>query len=101
MIGGLFIYNPKGEVLISRVYRHDIGKWHVAHVKKSNCWPAPPTRDHRPPWGSRSSTGRGDVSEDNVNNNFLLIYELLDGADEELPECNFWMNNGSSSTFRA
>uniref|UniRef100_A0A8C2RD09 Uncharacterized protein n=1 Tax=Capra hircus TaxID=9925 RepID=A0A8C2RD09_CAPHI len=25
MIGGLFIYNHKGEVLISRVYRDDIG----------------------------------------------------------------------------
>ena len=26
MIGGLFIYNHKGEVLISRVYRDDIGR---------------------------------------------------------------------------
>ena len=25
MIGGLFVYNHKGEVLISRVYRDDIG----------------------------------------------------------------------------
>lgn len=25
MIGGIFIYNHKGEVLISRVYRDDIG----------------------------------------------------------------------------
>ena len=25
MLGGLFIYNHKGEVLISRVYRDDIG----------------------------------------------------------------------------
>jgi len=28
MIGGLFIYNHKGEVLISRIYRDDIG-WTV------------------------------------------------------------------------
>ena len=26
MIGGLFIYNHKGEVLISRVYRDEIGR---------------------------------------------------------------------------
>ena len=26
MIGGLFCYNHKGEVLISRVYRDDIGR---------------------------------------------------------------------------
>lgn len=26
MLGGLFIYNHKGEVLISRVYRDDIGR---------------------------------------------------------------------------
>jgi len=26
MIGGLFVYNHKGEVLISRVYRDDIGR---------------------------------------------------------------------------
>ncbi len=26
MIGGLFIYNHKGEVLISRMYRDDIGR---------------------------------------------------------------------------
>ncbi|QQP42371.1 AP-2 complex subunit mu-1 [Caligus rogercresseyi] len=64
MIGGLFIYNHKGEVLISRVYRDDIGRKrrgrlprHVIHarqqvrspvtniartsffhIKKSNIW---------------------------------------------------------------
>lgn len=26
MIGGLFMYNHKGEVLISRIYRDDIGR---------------------------------------------------------------------------
>jgi len=30
MIGGLFIYNHKGEVLISRVYRDDIGYIHTS-----------------------------------------------------------------------
>lgn len=29
MIGGLFIYNHKGEVLISRLYRNDIARTHV------------------------------------------------------------------------
>ena len=29
MIGGLFIYNHKGEVLISRLYRSDIGRTHI------------------------------------------------------------------------
>ncbi|VDP48114.1 unnamed protein product [Soboliphyme baturini] len=26
MIGGLFVYNHKGEVLVSRIYRDDIGR---------------------------------------------------------------------------
>lgn len=26
MIGGLFVYNHKGEVLISRIYRDDVSK---------------------------------------------------------------------------
>lgn len=34
MIGGLFIYNHKGEVLISRVYRDDIG--YVSHPELRN-----------------------------------------------------------------
>lgn len=33
MIGGLFIYNHKGEVLISRVYRDDIGYVSLLHCK--------------------------------------------------------------------
>ncbi|KAF6117347.1 adaptor related protein complex 2 subunit mu 1 [Phyllostomus discolor] len=35
MIGGLFIYNHKGEVLISRVYRDDIGIKRMAGMKES------------------------------------------------------------------
>lgn len=34
MIGGLFIYNHKGEVLISRVYRDDIGYVLLQHAER-------------------------------------------------------------------
>ena len=44
MIGGLFIYNHKGEVLISRVYRDDIGRnavdafrVNVIHARQQVC----------------------------------------------------------------
>ena len=39
MIGGLFCYNHKGEVLISRVYRDDIGRNAVDafRVKQQLC----------------------------------------------------------------
>ena len=72
MIGGLFIYNHKGEVLISRVYRDDIGRNAVDafrvnviharqqvrspvtniartsffHVKRSNIWLAAVTKQN-------------------------------------------------------
>ncbi|XP_040579018.1 AP-2 complex subunit mu [Lepeophtheirus salmonis] len=113
MIGGLFIYNHKGEVLISRVYRDDIGRnavdafrVHVIHarqqvrspvtniartsffhIKKSNIWLAAVTKQN-------VNAGMvfefllkmcvvmeayfGKISEENVKNNFVLIYELLD-----------------------
>eukprot|EP00096_Caligus_rogercresseyi_P006257 TRINITY_DN2257_c0_g1_i1.p1 TRINITY_DN2257_c0_g1~~TRINITY_DN2257_c0_g1_i1.p1 ORF type:complete len:433 (-),score=184.42 TRINITY_DN2257_c0_g1_i1:370-1668(-) len=113
MIGGLFIYNHKGEVLISRVYRDDIGRnavdafrVHVIHarqqvrspvtniartsffhIKKSNIWLAAVSKQN-------VNAGMvfeflvkmcvvmeayfGKISEENVKNNFVLIYELLD-----------------------
>merc|ERR1712152_38015 len=72
MIGGLFIYNHKGEVLISRVYRDDIGRNAVDafrvnviharqqvrspvtniartsffHIKRSNLWLAAVTKQN-------------------------------------------------------
>jgi len=73
MIGGLFCYNHKGEVLISRVYRDDIGRNAVDafrvnvihargqvrspvtniartsyfHIKRSNLWLAAVTKEEQ------------------------------------------------------
>jgi len=113
MLGGLFIYNHKGEVLISRVYRDDIGRNAVDafrvnviharqqvrspvtniartsffHVKRANIWVAAVTKQNvnasqvfefllkmLEVMGSYF----GKISEENVKNNFVLIYELLD-----------------------
>jgi AP-2 complex subunit mu-1 len=113
MIGGLFIYNHKGEVLISRVYRDDIGRNAVDafrvnviharqqvrspvtniartsffHIKRSNIWLAAVTKQNLN--GSMvfefllkmcevMQSYFGKISEENVKNNFVLIYELLD-----------------------
>ncbi|CAN0036818.1 unnamed protein product [Lampetra planeri] len=72
MIGGLFIYNHKGEVLISRVYRDDIGRnavdafrVNVIHARQQLC--------------EVMASYFGKISEENIKNNFVLIYELLDG----------------------
>ena len=113
MIGGLFCYNHKGEVLISRVFRDDIGRNAVDafrvnviharqqvrspvtniartsffHVKRSNLWLAAVTKQNV----NASMVFEfllkvvdifqnyfGKISEENVKNNFVLIYELLD-----------------------
>jgi len=113
MIGGLFCYNHKGEVLISRVYRDDIGRNAVDafrvnviharqqvrspvtniartsffHIKRSNLWLAAVTKQNV----NASMVFEfllkvveimqnyfGKISEENVKNNFVLIYELLD-----------------------
>merc|ERR1712142_1006275 len=112
MIGGLFCYNHKGEVLISRVFRDDIGRNAVDafrvnviharqqvrspvtniartsffHVKRSNLWLAAVTKQNV----NASMVFEfllkvvdifqnyfGKISEENVKNNFVLIYELL------------------------
>ncbi|XP_038575437.1 AP-2 complex subunit mu-B-like [Micropterus salmoides] len=113
MIGGLFIYNHKGEVLISRVYRDDIGRNAVDafrvnviharqqvrspvtniartsffHVKRSNIWLAAVTKQNVNAtmvfeflykMCDVMSAYFGKISEENVKNNFVLIYELLD-----------------------
>uniref|UniRef100_A0A1I8IXT5 MHD domain-containing protein n=1 Tax=Macrostomum lignano TaxID=282301 RepID=A0A1I8IXT5_9PLAT len=106
MIGGLFIYNHKGEVLISRVYRDDIGREAVDafraagavasqqhrphqlfHVKRSNIWLCAVAKKNV----SASLVFQflykmievmvsyfGKINEENIKNNFVLIYELLD-----------------------
>ena len=113
MIGGLFIYNHKGEVLISQVYRHDIGRNAVDafqvnviharqqvhspvtniartsffHVKRSNIWLAAVTKQNVNAamvfeflckMCDVMAAYFGKISEENIKNNFVLIYELLD-----------------------
>jgi len=113
MIGGLFCYNHKGEVLISRVFRDDIGRNAVDafrvnviharqqvrspvtniartsffHIKRSNLWLAAVTKQNVNASLVFEFLLRvvdifqnyfGKISEDNVKNNFVLIYELLD-----------------------
>lgn len=113
MIGGLFVYNHKGEVLISRVYRDDIGRNAVDafrvnviharqqvrspvtniartsffHIKRANIWLAAVTKQNVNAAMVFEFLLKiievmhayfGKVSEENIKNNFVLIYELLD-----------------------
>jgi AP-2 complex subunit mu-1 len=149
MIGGLFVYNHKGEVLISRVYRDDIGRnavdafrvnviharqqvrspvtniartsfFHIkvrsadrlltplavtppfltfpfllAHFvliflrfQRANIWMAAVTKQNVNAAMvfefmlkviDVMQSYFGKISEENIKNNFVLIYELLDG----------------------
>lgn len=133
MIGGLFVYNHKGEVLISRVYRDDIGRNAVDafrvnviharqqvrspvtniartsffHIKvssaesrisdssilffllqRANIWLAAVTKQNVNAAMvfefllkiiDVMQSYFGKISEENIKNNFVLIYELLDG----------------------
>lgn len=113
MIGGLFMYNHKGEVLISRIYRDDIGRQAVDafrvnviharqavrspvtsiartsffHIKRGNVWICAATRanlnaamafEFLNRFAAACAAYFGKLNEDNVKNNFVLIYELLD-----------------------
>ncbi|XP_037970619.1 AP-2 complex subunit mu isoform X1 [Plutella xylostella] len=113
MIGGLFVYNHKGEVLISRVYRDDIGRNAVDafrvnviharqqvrspvtniartsffHIKRANIWIAAVTKQNVNAAMvfefllkiiDVMQSYFGKISEENIKNNFVLIYELLD-----------------------
>ncbi|RNA09577.1 AP-2 complex subunit mu, partial [Brachionus plicatilis] len=113
MIGGVFMYNHKGEVLISRIYRDDIGRnavdafrVNVIHarqqvrfpvvniartsffyIKKSNIWIAVVTKENINAAMCFEFLNKavevmqsyfGKISEENIKNNFVLIYELLD-----------------------
>jgi len=113
MIGGLFIYNHKGEVLISRVYQDDIGRNAVDafrvnviharqqvrspvtniartsffHIKRCNIWLAAVTKQNVNAamvfeflleMCEVMTAYFGKISEENIKNNFVLIYELLD-----------------------
>ncbi|CAH2048222.1 unnamed protein product, partial [Iphiclides podalirius] len=113
MIGGLFVYNHKGEVLISRVYRDDIGRNAVDafrvnviharqqvrspvtniartsffHIKRANIWLAAVTKQNVNAAMvfefllkiiDVMQSYFGKITEENIKNNFVLIYELLD-----------------------
>lgn len=113
MIGGVFMYNHKGEVLISRIYRDEIGRnavdafrVNVIHarqqvrfpvvniartsffyIKKSNIWLALVTKENINAAMCFEFLNKavevmqsyfGKISEENIKNNFVLIYELLD-----------------------
>merc|ERR1712055_437546 len=95
MIGGLFCYNHKGEVLISRVYRDDIGRnavdafrvnviharqqvrspvtniarTSIFHIKRSNLWLAAVTKQNVN--ASMVFEFPLKISEENVKNNFV------------------------------
>ncbi|TKC44670.1 hypothetical protein EI555_009369 [Monodon monoceros] len=113
MTGGLFIYNHKGEVLITHVYRDDIGRnaavafwvnvihagqWvrspitNIArasffHVKWSNIWLATVTKQNVSAamvfeflckMCDIMAAYFGKISKENIKNNFVCIYQLLD-----------------------
>ncbi|XP_030600737.1 AP-2 complex subunit mu-B [Archocentrus centrarchus] len=118
MIGGLFIYNHQGEVLISRVYSDDIGPWSgvifiMEKQRERLAAGALPDHQHRldqflpcqtrhhPAGGTKQNvnasmvlkflykmcdivtTYLSKISEENFENNFVLVYELLDGKQTE------------------
>lgn len=113
MIGGVFVYNHKGEVLISRVFRDaitrtavdafrvsviharhtvrspvtNIARTSYFHTKRGNVWIVAATRQnvnaalvfeflHK--MVDVLESYFGTITEENIKNNFVLIYELLD-----------------------
>jgi AP-2 complex subunit mu-1 len=115
MISGIFIFNQKGDVLISRLYRQDLkrsiadvfrihvlsssdirspittlGSTTFFHVKRENIYIVAVTKVNANAAlvfeflnKFVSDIGRsyfGKLDEECVKNNFVLIYELLDGA---------------------
>ncbi|KAI0986367.1 hypothetical protein GJ496_004915 [Pomphorhynchus laevis] len=113
MIGGIFLYNHKGEILVSRIYRDDIGRNAVdtfrvgvihsrhpirspvvnkmrtsfLHIRKGNIWIAAVSKQNTNAATVFEFLNRivlvmksyfGKLTEENVKNNFVIIYELLD-----------------------
>ncbi|CAI4231038.1 unnamed protein product [Auanema sp. JU1783] len=113
MIGGIFIYNHKGEVLISRIYRDDITRNYIDafrvnviharqqvrspiaiiaratffHIKRGNIWICAASKQNISAglvfeflqrFSDTMHSYFGKLNEENVRNNFVLIYELLD-----------------------
>ncbi|RUS22685.1 Longin-like domain-containing protein [Endogone sp. FLAS-F59071] len=122
MISAFFIYNQKGEVLISRLYRHDLkrsvadifriqvisntdvrspiitlGSTSFFHVRHENLYIVAVTK-----WNVNAALifefcyrvvniGKGyfnKFDEEAVKNNFVLIYELLDGEQQPILSSN-------------
>ncbi|EPB65899.1 hypothetical protein ANCCEY_15023, partial [Ancylostoma ceylanicum] len=75
MIGGLFVYNHKGEVLISRIYRDDVTR-NAVDAFRVNVIHARQQFLNR--FADTMQSYFGKLNEENVKNNFVLIYELLD-----------------------
>jgi len=113
MIAGLFVFNHKGEVLISRIYRDDIGRnvcdafrvnviharqnvrspvTNIArtsffHIKRGNIWICAVSKQNvnavmvfefLTKMCQVMTSYFGKINEENIKNNFVLIYELLD-----------------------
>ncbi|CAK9291885.1 unnamed protein product [Gordionus sp. m RMFG-2023] len=113
MLGAIFIYNHKGEVLISRIYRDNIARnavdafrVNVIHarqqvrspvtniarttyfyIRRSNLWITAVTKQNINAAMVFEFLNKlvylmnqyfGKITEENVKNNFVLIYELLD-----------------------
>merc|ERR1712183_890045 len=113
MIAGLFVFNHKGEVLISRIYRDDIGRnvcdafrvnviharqnvrspvTNIArtsffHIKRGNIWICAVSKQNvnavmvfefLTKMCQVMTSYFGKIIEENIKNNFVLIYELLD-----------------------
>lgn len=148
MIGGLFVYNHKGEVLISRVYRDDIGRnavdafrvnviharqqvrspvtniartsfFHIkvcssgskcsyqlfyisVYFQRANIWLAAVTKQNVNAAMvfefllkiiDVMQSYFGKISEENIKNNFVLIYELLDGKFSDMTVTHNNLNN--------
>ncbi|CAJ0580256.1 unnamed protein product, partial [Mesorhabditis spiculigera] len=112
-VGGLFVYNHKGVLLISRIYRDDVNRNAVDafrvnviharqqirspvtnmartssfHVKRGNVWVCAVSRQNVNAAMVFEFLNRcadtmqsffGKLNEENVKNNCVLIYELLD-----------------------
>jgi AP-2 complex subunit mu-1 len=127
MIGAVFIYNHKGEVLISRIYRDDVGRNSVDafrvnviharqqvrspvtniartaffHIKRGNVWITAVSRQNINAAMVFEFLNRlsgvmqsyfGKLNEENVKNNFVLVYELLD----EILDFGYPQNTDSS-----
>ncbi|KAK6026001.1 adaptor complexe medium subunit family protein [Ostertagia ostertagi] len=108
MIGGLFVYNHKGEVLISRIYRDDVTRNAVDafrvnviharqqvrtpvtnmartsffHIKRGNVWICAVTRQNfLNKFADTMQSYFGKLNEENVKNNFIVDFGYPQNTD--------------------